>query len=123
MLRVNRESLRGAGEARPATSEALESWRANEPYGLLSSSSHMALSGVWQLPRDVRWYSRKGSGRKRLHAGARVVMAVLLVLNEASGTRAAGAMTKGGSQLPSHSHRYDNGQTSHQTSSTLYKLF
>jgi hypothetical protein len=36
--------LRAAGEARPGMSEALESWRAKEPYGLLSSSSHIVQS-------------------------------------------------------------------------------
>jgi hypothetical protein len=35
--------LRAAGEASPGPSEALESWRAKDPYGLLSSSSHMVL--------------------------------------------------------------------------------
>lgn len=33
--------VRPAGEPRPGTSEELESWRAKDPYGLLSSSSHM----------------------------------------------------------------------------------
>jgi hypothetical protein len=33
--------LRAAGEAKPGTSDEVESWRANEPYGLLSSSSHI----------------------------------------------------------------------------------
>lgn len=31
------------GEARPGVSEAVESWRAKDPYGLLSSSSHITL--------------------------------------------------------------------------------
>lgn len=34
-------SLRAAGEAKPGPSEVCESCRANDPYGLLSSSSHM----------------------------------------------------------------------------------
>lgn len=78
LLRVIRESLRGAGEARPAISEELESWRANEPYGLLSSSSHMALSVVWQLRGDVGWYFEKDSERKLLYAGARMVFGTVV---------------------------------------------
>jgi hypothetical protein len=41
-LGSNIEAIQAAGEARPVTSEVLESWRAKDPYGLLSSSSHMA---------------------------------------------------------------------------------
>jgi hypothetical protein len=37
------EALRAAGEARPGLSDVLESWRAKDPYGLLSSSSHMSV--------------------------------------------------------------------------------
>ena len=40
------EALRAAGEARPGISDVLESWRAKDPYGLLSSSSHMAPVGM-----------------------------------------------------------------------------
>ena len=36
------EALRAAGEAKPGMSDVLESWRAKDPYGLLSSSSHIA---------------------------------------------------------------------------------
>jgi hypothetical protein len=36
-------ALRAAGDARPGPSEVLESWRAKDPYGLLSSSSHILL--------------------------------------------------------------------------------
>jgi hypothetical protein len=36
------EVLRAAGEANPGPSELVESWRAKDPYGLLSSSSHMS---------------------------------------------------------------------------------
>jgi hypothetical protein len=36
-------ALRAVGEARPGPSDVLESWRAKDPYGLLSSSSHMPL--------------------------------------------------------------------------------
>lgn len=43
------------GEARPGTWSALESWRAKDPYGLLSSSSHMV---------QVR-----GSARQRIEGG------------------------------------------------------
>lgn len=34
-------ALQAVGEANPVTSEVFESWRAKDPYGLLSSSSHM----------------------------------------------------------------------------------
>jgi hypothetical protein len=41
--------LRAEGEAKPGTSNELESWRAKEPYGLLSSSSHMTQSIYFYL--------------------------------------------------------------------------
>lgn len=45
-LAKHQEALRAVGEARPGISEAFESWRAKDPYGLLSSSSHMAPIGL-----------------------------------------------------------------------------
>lgn len=60
------EALQAAGDARPVTSEVLESWRAKDPYGLLSSSSHIALQvqlvqislkqywGVYRYREDLR---------------------------------------------------------------------
>jgi hypothetical protein len=42
-FRRHMEALRAAGDASPpGPSEVLESWRAKDPYGLLSSSSHMS---------------------------------------------------------------------------------
>ena len=41
-----REALHEPGDERPGIWSELESWRANEPYGLLSSSSHMARAAV-----------------------------------------------------------------------------
>lgn len=49
------EALQAVGEARPGASDELESWRANDPYGLLSSSSHMAMRGCLQVEVGVGW--------------------------------------------------------------------